>query len=277
MSGGSGEDFKAFEAEAWGAQAATYGELSGAITRRFAEPLLDAARVRHDQRVLDVATGPGYVAELAEHRGAIAVGLDLSEGMLAEARRNHPEIEFVAGDAEALPFPDERFDAVVGNFVINHLPAPERAAAEAVRVLVSGGRAAFSAGQRPERMLVMGLLAQAMEAAGVEADERAAGIPEAPDSYRFAEPGELRSVLEGGGLADVVVEPVEFTHEVAGTEDLWRGYMGGSARGATVVRAQPEEVQRRIREALDDVAAPYASGDGLGIPVAALIASGRRA
>ena len=277
MAADAGEEFKAFEAEAWTSQAATYGELSGLITRRFAEPLLDAARVRHDQRVLDVATGPGYVAELAEHRGANPIGLDISEGMLAEARRNHPELEFVVGDAEALQFEDGRFDAVVGNFVINHLPNPERALAEATRVLAPDGRLAFSAWQRPERMLIMGLVAQAIEAAGVEADERAAGIPEAPDGYRFADAREFQALLEGAGLADVLVEPVEFVHHLPGAEELWRGFMGGSVRGSTLVRAQPEDAQRRIREALDEVVEPYAAGDELEIPVAANIASGRKA
>ena len=277
MAGEPGEDFKAFEAEGWTAQAATYGELSGLITRRFAEPLLDAARVRHDQRVLDVATGPGYVAEVAEHRGATPIGLDISEGMLAEARRNHPELEFVVGDAEALPFEDCRFDAVVGNFVINHLPAPERGIAEAARVLADGGRLAFSVWQQPDRMLIMGLVAQAIEAAGVDTDERAAGIPEAPDGYRFADRGEFQALLEGAGLADVIVEPVELTHHVADAEELWRGFMGGSVRGATLIRAQPAEAQRRIREVLDEVVAPYASGEVLEIPVAANIASGQKA
>ena len=55
---GAGE-FKAFEARGWTAQATTYGLLSGAITRRVAEPLLDAAAVEYGQRVLDVGTGPG--------------------------------------------------------------------------------------------------------------------------------------------------------------------------------------------------------------------------
>ena len=123
MSESDAANFKAFEAQGWTAQAGTYGELSGQVTSRFAEPLLDAAGVRHGNRVLDVATGPGYVAERAEARGAIPLGIDIADGMVALARRNHPELEFTVGDAEELPLEDGSFDAVVGNFVINHLPA----------------------------------------------------------------------------------------------------------------------------------------------------------
>ena len=70
------EAFKAFESKGWCVRAETYGGLIGAITSRLVEPLLDAAGVRADRRVLDVATGPGYVAEGAAARGATPVGLD---------------------------------------------------------------------------------------------------------------------------------------------------------------------------------------------------------
>jgi SAM-dependent methyltransferase len=275
MSEGEGARFKAFEAEGWSKQAATYGDL-GMITRRFAEPLLDAARVRRGDRVLDVATGPGYVAALAAARGAMPVGLDISEGMLIEARRAHPALAFVIGDAEELPFESYSFEAVVGNFVINHLPAPERGVAEAVRVLVEGGGVAFSAWHRPDRMLVMGLIGQAIEAAGVEDDERAAGIPAGPDGYRFADRGEFQRLLESAGLAEVEVEPVELVQRIAGPEELWRGFMGGSVRGSAFVRAQADAVQVRIREALDEIVEPYRSGAALEVPVAANIAAGRK-
>jgi SAM-dependent methyltransferase len=276
MSESDAANFKQFEARGWTAQAGTYGELSGQVTSRFAEPLLDAAGVRHGDRVLDVASGPGYVAERAEARGAIPLGIDIADGMVALARRNHPELEFTVGDAEDLPLEDGGFDAVVGNFVINHLPEPNRGVAEAARVLVAGGHLAFSAWQRPDRMLVMGLIGQAIEAAGVKEDERAAGIPSGPDGYRFADQAEFRGLLEGAGLVEVDVEPVELVHRIADAEELWRGFMGGSVRGSTFVRAQPDAVQAGIREALDAVVEPYRAGDVLEVPVAANIASGRK-
>jgi SAM-dependent methyltransferase len=274
MSDSDAANFKAFEAQGWTAQAGTYGELSGQVTSRFAEPLLDAAGVRHGDRVLDVATGPGYVAERAEARGAVPLGIDIADGMVALARRNHPELEFTVGDAEHLPLEDDSFDAVVGNFVINHLPEPERGVAEAARVLVAGGHLAFSVWQRPDRMLIMGLIGEAIEAAGVAQDERAAEIPPGPDGYRFADQAEFRGLLEGAGLGDVVVEPVELVQRIADADQLWRGFMGGSVRGSTFVRAQPGAVQARIREALDAVVEPYRAGDLLEVPVAANIASG---
>jgi len=66
------EEFKAFEAGGWSRRADTYGRVTGAITARFVDPLLDAAGVGAGMRVLDVATGPGHVAAAAAARGGRA-------------------------------------------------------------------------------------------------------------------------------------------------------------------------------------------------------------
>jgi ubiquinone/menaquinone biosynthesis C-methylase UbiE len=71
---------------------------------------LDAARVQQGLRVLDLATGPGHVAAAAQ-RGAKVIGVDFAPNMVAEARKLSPQVPFQVGDAEALPFPDEGFEA----------------------------------------------------------------------------------------------------------------------------------------------------------------------
>jgi SAM-dependent methyltransferase len=269
------EAFKAFESKSWSAQAEAYGGLIGAITSRLVEPLLDAAGIGAGQRVLDVATGPGYVAERAAARGARPVGLDLAEGMLELARRRVGGIELVRGDAERLPLEDASFDAVVGGFVINHLPRPQRALREAARVVALGGGVAFSVWDRPERMRVIGVVSDAIDAAGVDpGDFVPAG---GPDPYRFAEGDEFSALLEEAGLDAVAVATVEFTHRVAGTEALWRGILGSSVRTAAVLRAQGAVARRRIRGQLEHAVQPYRRGDGaLDLPVAAKLGSGRK-
>jgi ubiquinone/menaquinone biosynthesis C-methylase UbiE len=103
--------FNAFEAAGWETHAAGYEAFFGPITTQLVEPLLDAADVRAGARVLDVASGPGYVVAKAAERGASVVGVDIAEAMVSLARQLHPELEFRHGDAEALPFPDDAFDA----------------------------------------------------------------------------------------------------------------------------------------------------------------------
>jgi len=130
--------------------------LTGRIATRLVEPLLDATRLAAGMRVLDVGTGPGYAARRAAERGAVATGVDVAEEMVALARSRNGAIRFLVVDAEALPFPDRAFDAIVGNLVVNHLPEPERAAARRLAEehwldgeLVIPARAKIASGRKP--------------------------------------------------------------------------------------------------------------------------------
>ncbi len=136
--------FKAFEHNGWDQVSATYHDTFARLTRLTVDALLDAVGAGAGVRLLDVACGTGNVAAAATARGAKATGLDFVASMVSEARKLHPETEFRVGDAEALPFADHEFDAVVCNFGLRHFPHPERALAEAFRVLAPGGRYAFS-------------------------------------------------------------------------------------------------------------------------------------
>jgi ubiquinone/menaquinone biosynthesis C-methylase UbiE len=271
--GGRLDSFKAFEAEGWGDRAETYGDLLGSLTARIAEPLLDAAGVRHDMRVLDVATGPGYAAERAAARGAHPVGIDIAEGMLALARRRRPELEFRWSDAEELRFEDGSFDAVVGGFVVNHLPHPERAMAEAARVLAPGGAVAFSVWDRPERNRLNGVFRDAMADVGVPS---LAEIEQGPDPTRFSDDPEFVALLEGAGLREATVETISLTLTVPDADTLWDGFMGSSVRMRAQVDAQPQDARRRIREAFEHRVEAHRHPAGLEIPVVVKLASARK-
>lgn len=97
------------------------------------------------ESVLDVATAVGHTAlALAPHAGHV-IGLDLTPQMLQVAReqaaaRSITNISFEQGDAEALPFPDSRFDVVTCRIAAHHFPNPARFCHEAARVLRPGGR-----------------------------------------------------------------------------------------------------------------------------------------
>ena len=90
---------------------------------------------------LDVAAGPGNVAhQLIAHGARAVTALDLSYNMLAEgARRGLPDVTWVNGDAQALPFDDASFDGVTISFGLRNVPDPERALAEFARVTRPGG------------------------------------------------------------------------------------------------------------------------------------------
>ena len=212
----------------------------------------------------------------------IPLGIDIADGMVALARRNHPELEFSVGDAEDLPLEDGGFDAVVGNFVINHLPQPDRGLAEAARVLVAGGHLAFSVWQRPDRMLVMGLIAEAIETAGVEEDDEppgslpgrtATGSPTRPSSVGCSRaPATSRWRTSPSSPSSSCIG----SRTPRSSRRALHGREIRACRGSTFVRAQSDAVQAGIRKALDAVVGPYRAGDVLEVPVAANIASGRK-
>ena len=105
--------------------------------------LLARAGVEAGDSVLDVAAGTGNVALLAAKAGADVVGLDLAPELFETARTRADalgvEVEWVAGDAEDLPYPDDSFDRVLSAFGVQFTPRHEVTAAELVRVCKPGG------------------------------------------------------------------------------------------------------------------------------------------
>jgi demethylmenaquinone methyltransferase/2-methoxy-6-polyprenyl-1,4-benzoquinol methylase len=91
-------------------------------------------------KVLDIAAGTGTSSAAIAQRGAEVIALDFSKGMVEVGRERHPELEFVEGNAESLPFDDDTFDAVTISFGLRNVNRPKVALAEMNRVLKPGGR-----------------------------------------------------------------------------------------------------------------------------------------
>jgi ubiquinone/menaquinone biosynthesis C-methylase UbiE len=108
------------------------------------ELLIEALDLHSTERVLDVATGSGNAAMAAARRGCTVVGLDYVPALLIRARRRTEAdgltAEYVAGDAEDLPFGDGSFDVVSSVFGAMFAPDQEQAARELARVCRPGGR-----------------------------------------------------------------------------------------------------------------------------------------
>jgi len=123
--------------------------MSGGIHRLWKDAMMDWLAPRAGQRLLDVAGGTGDIAFRFLRRAGsstTAVVLDMTESMLAEGRRRAEaealagQLDWVAGDAMALPFPDASFDVYTISFGIRNVTRIEDALSEAHRVLRPGGR-----------------------------------------------------------------------------------------------------------------------------------------
>ena len=120
-----------------------------ASVQAYKRRILGALRLQPGMRALDVGCGTGddvqAMAAIVGHDGA-AVGVDVSEALLAEARKRasaaEGRVEFHPGDAHALPFPDGSFDVVRTERVLQHVADPARVLEEMVRVARVGGRIA---------------------------------------------------------------------------------------------------------------------------------------
>lgn len=124
----------------WSVNTADWAELQEPYLEPAFRRALDAVRVGDGTRLLDVGCGAGLALRLAADRGADVTGLDAAAGMLEYARRRVPGAEFVKGEIQSLPFPDDTFDAVTGFNSFQYAADPVAALREAKRVTAPGGR-----------------------------------------------------------------------------------------------------------------------------------------
>jgi demethylmenaquinone methyltransferase / 2-methoxy-6-polyprenyl-1,4-benzoquinol methylase len=126
--------------------------MTAGLDRRWRK-LAAAEVVWPGDRVLDACCGTGDLAVEAERRGGRVVGLDFSERMLERARKKSGAIEWVQGDALALPFGDGEFDAATVGFGVRNFADLEGGLRELARVLRPGGKVAVLEITRPRGIL----------------------------------------------------------------------------------------------------------------------------
>ncbi len=106
------------------------------------------------ERILDVAAGTGTSSAAIARHGADVVALDFSPGMIDVGRRRHPSIDFIEGDAMALPFKANEFDAATISFGLRNVEDPRTALKELYRVVKPGGRVVICEFSKPPRALL---------------------------------------------------------------------------------------------------------------------------
>ena len=213
-----------------------YDRFMGRYSVPLAPLFADFAGIAAGQRVLDVGCGPGaLVAELVERVGTASVSaVDPSESFVEAVRERHPDVEVRQATAEALPFPDDVFDASLAQLVVHFMTDPVAGLAEMARVTrggdvvaacvwdhATGGRGPLSLFWEAARELEPDL----------EGEQPLAGTSE----------GDLARLLEAAGLEDVedTALTVRVQHETF--EDWWEPYtLGVGPAGVYVAGLDPE-------------------------------------
>ena len=261
--------FRDFEHAGWEINVSEYEDAFARLTSQAIGPLLDAVGLRTGVRLLDVATGPGYVAAAAAARGAQVTGIDFSAPMVARARQLNPAVEFQEGDAEALSFSDGSFDAAVMNFGILHLARPESAMSEVARVLKPGGRFAFTAWAKPEEAVGFGIILNAIESYG----NPGVRLPQGPPFFRFSDSAECERTLREAAFLNVKVTTVPQVWRFNAPDELLEAFYTGGVRIKAILRAQSSQALEAIRTAVWETTKTFMRGGFVEMPMPAVLAS----
>src|SRR6185503_18586547 len=196
--------------EAWRESARYWTKHSDTIHKMFVpltRALIERAGIHKGQTVLDVAGGAGEpsltIADVVGPEGSVTCTdgvAEMVDAARAEAqRRGITNVQFRQCLADSLPFADGSFDVVVSRLGVMLFPDPAGAMREMLRVLKPGGRLAFAVWGKSEVNPFCYLVTRVMD----QHVKSPAADPDAPNAFRFAEPGKLANVMKQAGAVNV--------------------------------------------------------------------------
>jgi SAM-dependent methyltransferase len=200
------------------------------------------------------------------------VGIDFSSAQVDYARQRHPEIEYVQGNAEALPFPDESQDVVVINFAIHHFANPDAALASAFRVLRSGGQIGFTTWRPVPETTGFRIVHEAVEAHGICEP----GGPWEPDFFRFSDPQVCEHRLVRAGFEEPKAKTISLVWQLPSADSLYGAMVKGTTRFAALLEAQSPDATAFIRRDMQNAAQAFEDQDGVHLPMPANLVVARK-
>lgn len=218
---------------------AAYERMMGNWSRLAGDIFLDWLAARSGLRWIDIGCGNGAFTELLVERCAPAEvqGIDPSEAQLAFARARPAArvAKFRQGDAMALPFSEDRFDAAVMALVLFFVPDPAKGVAEMMRVVCPGGTVAN---------YVWDMLGGGVPLEPIQVEMRAMGVtPLLPPHSDASRMEALRDLWTDAGLDAIETREITVQRTFADFDDFWTTTLLGSSVGPTVAAMAPGDVE----------------------------------
>jgi SAM-dependent methyltransferase len=243
------------------ASGSAYESYVGRWSRLVAEEFLSWLRVPTQGRWLDVGCGTGALSQaVLDKASPVEVrGIDPSAGFIDYARAHVADsrARFEVGDAQALPFEDATFDAVVSGLVLNFVPEPPKMVSEMARVARAGGTVAVYVWDYAGQMQLMRYFWDAVSALdpGSDLDE---GL-----RFPICRPEPLTDVFQGAGLTDVEVQAIDISTRFRDFDEYWAPFLGGQGAAPGYVASLGEAERAALKGWLRDIipAAPDGSID----------------
>jgi SAM-dependent methyltransferase len=241
--------YKNAQREQWNKDGAAWRRWNPTLDRWYGEAtrrMLDLARIRPGQRILDVAAGAGEPAVSAAERvgpGGYVLATDLSEGIVELARqvareRGLGQVETRVMDGEKLDLPDDSFDAVLCRLGLMYMPHPVTALREWRRALRAGGRVAVAVFSTPERNSWGAMPASIIRRRA----QLPPPVPGQPGPFSLGAPGALEGVFRQAGFADPEIHAVPVPHGATSAAEYVRvASEAFGAFNAMMAHLSPEE------------------------------------
>ena len=219
-----------------------YEAFMGRYSRGLSAPFADFAGIVAGQRALDVGCGPGILTEeLIARLGADAVAaVDPSPSFVEAARARLPGVTVAEASAEALPFPDEAFDATLAQLVVHFMPDPVAGLQEMRRVTRPGGVVAASVWDHAGGRGPLGVFWRAANEIGGEVVDES-GMPGTRE-------GHLAELFEVAGLGNIATTVLTVSREHPSFDDWWEPYTLGVGPAGAFVASLDERRRTGLRE-----------------------------
>lgn len=269
--------------DGWRETAQYWTKYSDTIAKMFApltEAMIERAGIHEGQSVLDVAGGAGEpsltIAERVGPGGSVmctdAVAAMVEAARSEANRRGLKNMQFQRCSADSLPFPDNSFDVVVSRLGAMFFPDAVGSMREMLRVAKPGGSLTFAVWYKsdvnPFCYLVSNVMDQHVEAAP---------DPDAPNAFRYAEPGKLADVLKQADVTDVREEVVSFDLEAPLTAlEFWTMRSQTSDTLREKLAKLPATEQTQIAAEVVQAVAEFFPANQMKFPTQMLIATGRK-